>query len=160
MEPVSLAVGLGLSIAGTFMQVNAANKAAQVQKQILGEQQNQESIKQQSMQLDARRRQREMIRQGIIAKAQALTVGTSQGAAFGSGLQGAYGQIAGQTNWSMAGVDSAVAFGNQMFQSNKNIFGMRQSEADAGSQAALGQGISSLGGKVAGSSKALGNIFG
>lgn len=156
----ALAGGLALQAAGTFMQISAANDAADAQKKVIGEQQKQETLREKSMELDARRRQRDIIRQGIIAKSQALSVGTNQGAGQGSGLQGAYGQIAGQTNWSLSGVDSALSTGHEMFASNRQMLDYRKDEADAGARMAIGSGLSSLGGKVAGSATGLGNIFG
>lgn len=155
-----LIAGLAVSAAGALMQSSAADKAAEAQKQIYGEQQKQETVREQSAELDARRRRREIIRQGIIARSQALATGTSQGAQFGSAMPGAMGQITGQQNWSLQGVDQSLAFGKEIFASNRNILAHRKTEAAAGANMALGQGISSFGGKMSSSAVSFGNVFG
>lgn len=156
----ALAGGLALSAAGTAVSYDAAQKSAEASRNISSEQQNQETIREQAMNLDARRRQRNIIRQGLIAKSQALAVGTSQGAANSSGMQGAFAQIQGETNWGLQGVANSLNFGSQMFASNRKILDYRKDEASAGAEGALGAGLSSLGGKISGSATGLGNIFG
>lgn len=162
MDPFTIALvgGLALSAVGTFMQADASSHLADAQKNVLGEQQKQETIRERAMELDARRRKREVIRQGIIANSQALATATNQGAQLGSGLQGAYGQIQGQQNWTLSGIDSSLGFGKEMFASNRQMLDYRKDEASAGASAAIGAGISSIGGKVAGNAKSFDNLFG
>lgn len=162
MDPFTIALvgGLAISAAGMLTQMDASKKAVSAQKGVLGEQQNQEGIRERAMELDARRRKREIIRQGIIARSQALSTTTNQGAASGSGLQGAYGQIQGQQNWTLSGIDAALNNGRDMFASNKTMLDFRKSEADAGAQMAIGSGLSSFGGKVASSAGHFDNVFG
>lgn len=162
MDPFTIALmgGLAMSAVGTIMGANASSHLAEAQKGVLGEQQKQEGIRQQAMELDARRRQREVVRQGIIAKSQALATTTNQGAQFGSGLQGAYGQIQGQQNWTLSGINSSLNFGREMFASNASLLDYRKQEADAGSSMATASGITSFGGKVASSASHFDNLFG
>jgi hypothetical protein len=156
----ALVGGLALSAIGASTSASAASESARISRDIAGRQQDQERIRERSAELDARRRRRDLIRQGIIAKSQALAVTTSQGAQGGSGLQGAYGQIQSQTNWGLAGVDQNLALAKEMFASNREIYGLRQQDASTQSTAAMGAGLSSFGAKLAGSAGSLGNIFG
>ncbi len=151
----AMIIGLGISIVGTVMQVDAANKAAAAQERALNAQMKAEHAREQAMRLDAQRKKREQVRQGILARSQALATGTNQGAQFGSALPGVYGQIGGQQAFNMAGISGQEALGAEVFAANREVFAARKDEARAGAQSALGSGISSLGGAFG---KSLGGI--
>lgn len=158
MAAAALVGGLALSAVGTMQQMSAAQDAEKAQNTIIGNQQKAESARQQSMLLDADRRKREMVRQGIIARSQALTVGTSQGASFGSALPGAMGQINSELAFNYQGVNNAVSLGTDIFNANQGVLQGRRDEAAAGTKAAMGQGLSSMGGKLASVSGQAGNL--
>lgn len=160
----ALAVGaaLGLSALGTFEQYSGAKKSAtanaaiaQQNQQIAQEEQQADAVRRQAMEVDARRRSLETVRNAQRANATSLTNATSQGAQYGSGLQGGYGQISGQANTSLQGIQQQLDFGNQLFDINSginqnkyNIFGYGGQVAQGASQSAMGAGLSSLGGTL------------
>lgn len=142
------AVGVGISGYGLFesnqarsaqqkaQQQAAASQAQQVaiQGQIIGVQQQQNQQRQDAMTLDATRRRREMIRQSIAGRSQALTAATAAGAggAGSSAVAGANAGIAGQTNVNMLGVNQNEEIGTNLFNLNSQISGLNQQYAAAG----------------------------
>src|SRR6185295_8986447 len=89
LSTIALIGGLALAGVGTGAQVYGAVRANEAQKHEIEAQQKAEGMREQSMKLDAQRKQREMIRQGILARSQALSQGANQGAQFSSGVMGA-----------------------------------------------------------------------
>lgn len=131
------AAGTGLSMAGAKANTEAQQKA--------------ERLRQSAMEMDARRRSTEIIRNQQRARAMALTTATSQGASEGSGLQGGYGQISGMTGTNLTGVSGNLELGRGMFAANQDAF-------RAQSMMATGQGLSSLGSSTLGSLDAFGRL--
>lgn len=119
---------------GTGLTVDAQNKAAEAGKRA-------ERTREAAMNLDARRRQREIIRQAQVARATALANATQQGAQAGSGLQGGYGQIAGEATTASVGVEQNRQLGSEIFAANRD-------QASANSQAAFGGALQSIGGQI------------
>lgn len=141
LSTIALVGGLALSAAGTGVQYAAAQDASDASKRA-------ENARRAQMELEASRKKRELIRQGIIARAQATAVGTNQGAQDSSALAGALGGITGTETRGVQGVNSSVTLGREVFAANQQI-------AEAQELGALGQGLSSLGGAV---NKQLGTI--
>lgn len=119
---------------GTGVQVHAQAQASEAQGKA-------EKARESAMNLDARRRQREIIRQAQLARATALSNATSQGAQAGSGLQGGYGQVAGEANTASTGVEMNRQLGSEIFSANRD-------QASANSQAAFGGALQSIGGQI------------
>lgn len=142
------AVGVGVSGYGLFessqdrkrqqaaQQAAAAAQAQQVaiQGQIIGVQQDQNVQRQNAMVLDATRRRREMIRQSIAGRSQALTAATAAGAggAASSAIPGANAGISGQTGVNVLGVNQNEEIGTNLFNLNTKISGLNQQYAAAG----------------------------
>lgn len=139
-------LGLVFGLVGTGIQVAAAQKQAEAQKKAIEGQQRAEAIRQQAMEADATRRRREVVRQGIIQRAQAQSATTSAGAESGSALGGAQSQVSNVVGTSIGGIEAARTAGEGIFQANRDVFAARQQEADAGFMGSIGQGFSSLGG--------------
>jgi hypothetical protein len=140
--------GIGLSAAGAYSSYQGAKGQAEASKQMAAIEMQQEKVRMQAMELSARRQQMEVVRNQQRARSLALTVANSQGAQFGSGLSGGYGQIAGQTGVNLLGISQNLGFGEQMFALNNQLSQTKMQYADAGSQMALGSGLSSLGGTL------------
>lgn len=138
-------VGLAIGAAGAGVQYSASQKQAAAMEKG-------EELRKKQMNLDAQRRTRQVIREGLIARSQALTNATAQGAEAGSGLQGGYAGIQSNTLYNASGIEQNRQIGSQIFDANKQY-------AQAGSQMALGQGISSLGGAMVQNSQTLGRIY-
>lgn len=142
----AIAVGTGIS---AYSQHRAAQAQSQYQSQVASQQAKIEKAKRQQMELDATRRQREIIRQQQRARSAALANATSQGAQQGSGLFGGYGQIGGQTGVNLLGVQQNLELGRNIFDANAAITSASARYASTagnlGSLAAFGGGLSSLG---------------
>lgn len=143
--------GLGLSIFGGVEQTQAAQQKAAAEKNITNYEMQQDSVRRKAMELSANRQQMEVLRNAQRARALALNNATSQGAQFGSGLQGGYGQIAGAANWNNLGITQNLQFGEQMFDLNAQINQQKLAIGDASSLSATGAGISKLGSTLMGS---------
>lgn len=140
--------GLGLSAYSMVQQQSAQKKQLEAQNQALAFQQKAEATRKRAMDLDAARRRREMIRSAIAARATSETVGTAQGAQFGSGLPGAYGGISGRTGVNTLGVNQNQELAGDIFNANAGASGAYRDAASAGSQASTWSGLSSLGGML------------
>ena len=167
-NPLAIAggiAGIGLGIAGmseqnqgNSIQLQAAKQKADAEKQIANLEIQQDAVRQKAMEISARRQSMETLRNQQRARAMALTNASSQGAQFGSGLAGGYGQISGQSGVNLLGVSQALGAGQQMFGLNNQINQQKMGIADAStlaaqgaSQIATGQGLSKLGSSLSGS---------
>lgn len=128
MGAAIMAIGTVISGVAALQQAKSAEKA--------------EKIRKRQMNLEAVRQKREIIRQGIRARAEALSTATAQGGAESSGLQGGYGQIAGQQNRALLANEQDRRLGNKMFNANADY-------AKWGGIGAIGSGITSIGGQFA-----------
>ncbi len=153
---VGAAAGLGLSIFGGMQQYSSAKKQFGVQQNIFGLEQQAEAQRKQMMELNANRMSMEVVRNQQRARSLALSNSTSQGAQFGSGLQGGYGQISGQSGVGLLGISQQLGAGENLFGINKDIMGQRQQYSNLGSQAYTGSMISNLGGTIGGLSRSFG----
>lgn len=137
-------------VAGTIGSVSAAHQQAEAQQNITQDELKVEAQRQQAMELDARRKQMEIIRTNQRARAMALTTATSQGAATpgSSVLAGAYGQASGQSGVNMLGVNQNLEIGQNIFGLNSQISQQKIAMSQAQSSAATYSGLSSLGGSL------------
>jgi len=115
----------GLTALASEYSYAAAEGSAGINQKIFGLEQGIESQKRSAMELSAKRQQLEIIRNQQRARALGLTTATAQGAAQGSGLQGAYGQISGQTGVNILGVQQNLAIGRNIFGINADVSGQR-----------------------------------
>lgn len=111
-----------------------------------------------AMVLQARRQSTEIMRNQQRANAMALNAATNQGAQLGTGLQGGYGQISGQTATNLAGVNQNLEIGNNTFEINKQISNSKMHLAQLGGEDNMWQGIGNLGGSVMKIAGPLGNM--
>lgn len=135
------AIGLGIQAAGSIISYSS-------QQQMIAEQtaasKRAEASREQQMQLDAQRRRRQSIREGLIARAQNLTIATAQGSR-GSSVVSALGGAQGMAQENQQGITSAETIGGRIFSANRDYFDATQ-RGQAG--IAFGQGISTLGGAL------------
>jgi hypothetical protein len=144
--PIIAVASVAMAASGTVMQMNAASRAADAQKQQIANEQKIEAERKKQMELEARRKQLEIIRQQQRARSMALASANAQGGLFGSGLQGGYGQISGVSNVNAMGVQQNLEIGQNIFGFNAGVSNAKIAYADAQSYDAMGKGISSLGG--------------
>lgn len=142
----SIVTGLALAATavGTVTQVSAANQAAKASQRA-------EALREKQMNLESQRQRRQIVRNMIRARSQALATTTAQGASKGSALGGAYGQIGQQTGENIVGVNQGQEIGAGIFKANRDIAG-------AEALSAFGGGISSLGGALFSNSESIGRI--
>ena len=157
---VALIGSLALTAVGTGLQVSAASKAADAQEAQVKAQERAEAARKQALEVETNRKRREFIRNSIVARSQALSQGVSRGVQDSSVLEGAFGQIAGQTAFNVAGANLQEGFGNELFAASAEGLQGKRQEAQAGAQSALGGGISSLGGAVGRNIGPVNRLFG
>lgn len=127
-------IGTVAGVAGSFMQYKASKKA--------------EKARRQQAKLEALRARREQVRRSQVSRAQSVAAATNQGAGQSSALQGGIAQIQNEAGRNIVAI-------NQDEQLTKRISKANQQAAKGAFISSLGQGISSLGGAVSGSSETI-----
>lgn len=154
------AVGAGVSVAGQMQQKSAAKKMAAAEQDRILQEQAIEAQRQKQMELEAKRRQLEILRQGQRARSLALATTTNQGAQFGSGLEGAYGQASGQEGSQLLAGTQNLEIGRGIFGLNQNVTADRIRYSQGQSNYQSGAALSSLGGTIISSAGAISRIGG
>lgn len=139
-------IGLAASVAGTGLQIYGQAQAAKAQREQVQAFRRAEELRKKQMNLDAARRRREIIRQGIIARGLAINNAANQGATASSGLLGGLFQIGGQARRAITQTNQNQIIGGGIFDANIQGGNAQIREANAGTIAAFGSGLSSLGG--------------
>jgi hypothetical protein len=152
------AIGAVVTGVGAYESYSAAKDSAAANSKIAQDQQAQNALSQQAMELNARRQQLETIRNSQKARALALSDATAQGAGQGSGLQGGYGQVQGDADTTLLGIQQQLSLGQQNFSIDADITSQKIALANAQSKASFGQGLTSLGGALISNSGTIGNI--
>lgn len=164
MDPISAltmatqVVGLGMSLFGGASAASDAKQAATIQSNIAGLEGGLEDQRHTAMELSAHRQQLEILRSNQRVRALAQNTAVTQGAQFGSGLQGGEAQIQDQGLFNLAGVNQNLEIGEKMFGINQQITGQKQQLAQVQGQMATDQSLASLGGALVKSGPAVGNI--
>ena len=158
------AVGMGLGLASTIFGGVTAMQGAQKQygisQQMVATEQQAEAQRKQMMELNARRQSMEVVRNQQRARSLALSNSTSQGAQFGSGVQGGYGQISGQSGTGLLGINQQLGAGENLFAINSQLMGLRQQYAAAGSQTYTGTAMAGMGQAIGGAMRQYGQPLG
>lgn len=155
---ITSVIGLGAKLFGGIGQVDTSQQQAQLNQQISGNEIQINDQRRKAMEIDARRRSLEMIRQQQLANSMGLNNATNQGAQFGSGLQGGYAQNSGQTNSNLLGLQQNLDIGRNIFGYNNTITGLKGQVAGLQGQQATYQGISALGGGLMQSANPMANL--
>lgn len=155
-----LAVGVGLAAGGAYMSYQAAQKAGDANQGIAQQEMLADKQREKQMELDARRKMLETVRTAQRTRSLALSTATSQNAQLGTGLLGGYGQISGQTGNDYLGISQNLEIGHNIFDINAQINMYKMQLAQASTQAALGSGLTSLGGAFLSAGTSAGNLFG
>src|SRR5580765_8302042 len=106
-------VGAATSLVGGYLGYQAGKGEYQAQSNIAEMQQQINKLHVNQMELTGRRNSMEVLRNEQKARSLALSGATNQGAAFGSGLQGGYGQISGQGGTNLLGIAQNLSLGRQ-----------------------------------------------
>lgn len=163
MDPLTLgigAIGLGLQFFGGAEASSKAKEAYGIQANITGIEGQVNDQRRQAMELSARRQQMEIFRNQQRARSMATNAAVSQGAQFGSGLQGGLAQVDAQSNFNLQGVNENLSIGRNIFSLDDQISKQKLALSGVQGEMATAQGISTLGGSILKSSGTIGNIFG
>lgn len=177
---VSALVGTGLAVKGAMdSRKAAATQAAQTaaaseamygaQQDITAAQQKQEGLRRQQMELDARRKSLEIVRNQQRARSLALAATTAFGAGNSSALFGTYGQYQGSTATQTAALGQNLLLGRRMFdyQAEESAaklqyakYAGQYNQAYATGQSSIQQAsaLTSLGGTLISNSSTLGSL--
>lgn len=140
------ALALGI---GTALQVAGSLSAASAQKRMAEEEaaasRQAENAKQQQQQLDSQRRQRQAVRQMLVARAQAESAGANQGALYSSAVAGGAAQAVAEASGNIQTANEARFIGGEISDANRAFIDAR---ARGQSKIADAQALSSLGGAV------------
>lgn len=152
--------GIGTSLAGTGMQVAASKAIASDSANIAGLDEQVNAQRQQQMVLTSNRMQLQNIRNSQMARSMAQSSAVNQGAQFGSGLAGGYGQISGQAGTNQLANSQNLQIGQTIFGLDNQIDQQKINIASEQGSMATGQGISALGGAIGGIGKIAGMFMG
>jgi len=146
LTSILLGVGLAASAAGSYMSYKGSQQTAKATTQA-------ENARQRSMNLDAARRRRALVRDMLSANATNTAMATAGGTATSSLAGGMYGSVMGQGGNNMLGVSQNQQLGNEIFSAN--------AQARSGStMAATGNGLQSLGGAIVQNRETIGRVGG
>lgn len=151
MDPISLsiqAVGFGLSLFGGSEQARISKQISQASYDKAQHEGVINDLKQQQTRMEASRMQMQNIRNIQRQRALATASATSQGAQYGSGLQGGLADVTNQGLFNMEGVNQALQTSDQIYGENRSITADNMRIASLQGQAAESQGLSSLGGAL------------
>lgn len=162
MDPISTGLGVagfGLKLLGGLFGSSAASEIHEAQQRIYQEQLKGNIEKQKAMMLASRRQQLEIIRNEQRARALALNSAVSQGAQYGSGLQGGLAQVSGDANTNLLGNQQSMQIGQTMYGINNNISKYNLQVSEAQTSLSNAQGLASLGGSLIQAGPTIGNLF-
>lgn len=105
------------------LQTDQQHLQNETQRNVIAQQSQADALRLQASELDATRRRRDAIRQGIVAQSTALTRATNQGASSPGSTVGKQAQadIAGQTDTNIVGISQNLSLGEQLYGINKTI---------------------------------------
>lgn len=152
ISSIALGLGAAASIGGTIMGASAQSKMAKEQKEATTRAEN---ARQQQMALDADRRRRQAFRESLLARSQALTVGTAQNASQGSGVAGGMAQATATGYQNQQTVNSAEQLGARIFDANRDY---AAATARGQSKMAMAGALSSFGNMIMSNSGTIGRL--
>lgn len=158
LSTIIAAIGVAAAVAGVGATIYASQQQASAQKKAIAAQQQAEAARKRAMELDAQRQRRQQIREAQVKRYQALAIANAQGAQGGSGIEGAYGQISGQSGTNILGINQNEELGGRIFDANAAKGQADMQYASAGGIAGAGAGLSSLGGALVKNSGTIGQI--
>lgn len=158
MEALMMAAGAAVSLIGGMGGAEASSSYYKTQQDIGSLEGKVNDQRKAAMEVDARRRQLEVVRNNQRARSLAETSATSQGSQFGSGLQGAYGGISGQSNTNLTGINQNLEIGRNIFGLDTQISADRIAASGYQSQMNTDKAMGQLGGALMGSAGKVGQM--
>lgn len=145
LQAVIAGAGLATAAVGLFKGQKASKQAEAAQARITQASIQAERLRFKQMTLETRRRQRDIIRQSMIARSTAVSGASASGAMQSSGLLGGLGQISSQTGAALTSQGENFQIGEGLFQANVDKMNAEMSLAKARGSQATASGLFSLG---------------
>lgn len=120
----------GLNIEASEASYQASAASVGINKQVLEYEKFIESKRREQMEVTGRRDIMQVFRNRQAAESMSLATAVSQGASRGSGLAGARGAIAGQSNFNLTGILGNLSIGRSIFDTNALITGKKSEHSD------------------------------
>lgn len=139
------AVGIAGTLAGTAIGFAQSKKQAKQQEKF-------QKLQKRRADLEALRQRRGILRQIAIQRGTALTSGANQGALGSSSLEGGLGNISATGAFALQGINQGQDLSNQEFAANRRF-------GQAATGAAIGQGLTSLGGGLIRNNQEIGRVI-
>lgn len=161
MDPLSIGagiVGIGLQIFGGLGASHDAERAAQISRGIASDEQQINQQKYQQAQLEGSRMQLQQFRNIQRQRALATASATSQGAQFGSGLQGGLAEVTNEGMFNAQGINQNLQFASTIYGINNDISGKKMQMADVQASQATNQSLMSLGGSLTQNAGTIGKL--
>ena len=166
MDPVSMLMagtsifGLGMKLFGAGGQAAESSKIASASGAIASDEEKVNQQREYMMELTARRQSMQNLRDLQQKNALGLAAATNQGAQFGTGLQGAYGQQSGEAGRNALNISQNLGIGRNIFGLDTDI--SQQKMGIASDLAAMGmfQGAGAIGTGLMQGAGSIGNLFG
>lgn len=133
LETVAIA-GLAATLVGTGTQVYGQTQQTAATKKA-------EDLRQQQMEFNQQREQRQIVRKAQAARATAVSNAVGAGAEYGSGLQGGEAQITSDAGAQRVAGRTNLSIGEGLFEANKQL-------AEAKATSSIGSAVSSLGNTI------------
>lgn len=152
---VGAAVGVGLSLFGSYSKSQAAKQYQEAQQRKIQIEQQINEQRRQAMELDANRKQLEVVRNTQRVRSAGLQAATNQGAQFSSGYSGGQAQASAQGAWNLLGINQNLQIGRNVFALNNQL---SQTEIDMGAaqtKESTASGYQSLGSSILSSMPAI-----
>lgn len=157
--PLAIAVaGLAISAFGAYQSYSSAQDASAISQQQIALQQRAEAERRKAMELDARRRRLEVIRNRQRVSSIATARATSQNAQLGSALPGSLAQIGNQAGFNLLGINQNLEIGRNIFDINAQLSQQNIAMANAQSGLAFGNSLGSFGSTLMGSAETFGRL--
>lgn len=162
MDPLTLglgAIGLGMQLFGGMGAAGEAKKQAQISQQNFALESQVNDQRRNAMEISAGRQQLENYRNSQRMRAAGVNAVTTQGAQFGSGLQGGLAQNTSQSLFNSQGINQNLEIGRNIFGLNDQISSNKSKISQSQSNQATDQAWSSFGGAVSKNAGTLSNLY-
>lgn len=156
IEAAIAAVGVGLSAFGMSNQKKASRQQNEAMAQRTAAEQRAEALRLKQMKLEGARRQRDVVRQMMVARSTAVSGAANSGTLESSGFEGGQAEIMGRGGQAILAQAENMQIGQGLFQSNVDKMNAELSLGNARSRMAESQGMIDLGKSLVMNSQAIG----
>lgn len=142
----AMGVGMAGSAVAGYFGMQAEQGVTQASQNIAKLQEQANQVNYNTARLSIRRNQMQELRNAQQSRSLALAAGVAQGAQFGSGVQGGYGNVSGEAGNTLLGLNQNLSSAGQMFDINKSISDQEIAKSGYQGTANMWQGIGQMAG--------------